>query len=275
MRPQQAEPLAVAGGYSHRVAGGAAGVDFVASQDRGFPHVGQRGLDVGVRQADQILAGGAVCVQSRQALLHIAAVPFEMPRRQRLDGGAVFALEVAAGGQMIGQALAPIKCPSLERGQELTLVNDSVLKCDQSHEEMAVGGDGSHETSLQASEAACLRSIPRDGSLRAALGPHRMDYLTTGRRSQPPGQIVLSVHLAGPSRRLIDPAMGGRPREGAMSGLPRSMAGISGPAFGVVRFNEPPFLPLARFGPYVAKLVMWRRSECPWIRRTRPGSDAT
>jgi len=34
----------------------------------------------------------------------------------------------------------------------------------------------------------------------------------------PPGQIVLSVHLAGPSRRLIDPAMGERPREGAMSG---------------------------------------------------------
>jgi hypothetical protein len=30
-----------------------------------------------------------------------------------------------------------------------------------------------------------LRSIPRDGSLRAAVGPHRMDYLTTGRRSQP------------------------------------------------------------------------------------------
>ncbi len=36
----------------------------------------------------------------------------------------------------------------------------------------------------------------------------------SGRR----GQIVLSVHLAGRSRRLIDPAMGGRPREGAMSG---------------------------------------------------------
>jgi hypothetical protein len=31
----------------------------------------------------------------------------------------------------------------------------------------------------------------------------------------------------------------------------------------------------ARFGPYVVKLVMWRRSECPSIRRTRPGSDAT
>ncbi len=160
-------------------------LNFVASQDRGFPHVGQRGLDVGVRQAAQTRAGGAVCVQSRQALLHIAAVPFEMPRRQRLDGGAVFALEVAAGGQMIGQALAPIKCPSLERGQELTLVNNSVLKCDQSHEEMAVGGDGSHETSLQASEAACFASIPRDGSLRAAVGPHRLDYLTTGRRIQP------------------------------------------------------------------------------------------
>jgi hypothetical protein len=30
-----------------------------------------------------------------------------------------------------------------------------------------------------------LRSIPSDGSLRAAVGPHGMDYLTTGRRSQP------------------------------------------------------------------------------------------
>jgi hypothetical protein len=37
----------------------------------------------------------------------------------------------------------------------------------------------------------------------------------------PSGQIVLSAHLAGPSRPLIDPLMGRRVRERAKSGRPR------------------------------------------------------
>jgi hypothetical protein len=158
-----------------------------------------------------------------------------MPRRQRLDDGPVFAVEVAARDQLVGQALCPIERPGLERGQELTLVNDSVLKCDQSHEEMVVSGDG--------------HGVAPNGGSRSGAGPGlgaRPRYrVASGRLSQvghafasardhspltthqaitavsPSGHVVLSAHLDGPSRRLIDAAIGRRLREGAKSGQPR------------------------------------------------------
>ena len=73
----------------------------------------------------------------------------------------------------------------MERGHELRLLYEAVLKREQSEEEMAVGCDSSHRTSLHASEAARLRSIPGNGFPRAAGAPHWIDYLTTDHRSQP------------------------------------------------------------------------------------------
>ena len=63
----------------------------------------------------------------------------------------------------------------LEGCDEGALVNHAILKREQSEEEMAVCCDGSHWTFLQAWEAARLRSIPRDGSVRAAVVPYQME----------------------------------------------------------------------------------------------------
>ena len=51
--------------------------------------------------------------------------------------------QVAAGVQVVGQAPGLVAGPGLEGGDELALVDQAVLKREQSEEEMAVGG-GSH-----------------------------------------------------------------------------------------------------------------------------------
>ncbi len=133
---------------------------------------GERRLDLGLAQLRQAGAGGAVGGHDGQALLDVAAVPCEMPRRQRLDGGAVFVVQVAACLQMVGQAPGLVAGPCLEGGHELALVDQAVLEREQSEEEMAVGG-GSHGTA------------PNSGG-RSGAGPslgagpgitsHRADY---------------------------------------------------------------------------------------------------
>jgi hypothetical protein len=52
--------------------------------------------------------------------------------------------------------------PGAEGGDELALVDQAVLQCEQSEEEMAVGGDGGHGASL-----------PGAGHGRCAVGPRR------------------------------------------------------------------------------------------------------
>jgi len=54
--------------------------------------------------------------------------------------------QLASGFQVVGQALGFVERPSLEGEHELPLVNNPVLECEQSKEEMAVVVDSPCES---------------------------------------------------------------------------------------------------------------------------------
>ena len=83
MRPQDAEPLAVAGGRADGVAW-PCGRRRRLRSSRGRRHVPERRLDVWVAQAGQALARGPAGGNGSQALLDIAAVLLEVQLDQRL-----------------------------------------------------------------------------------------------------------------------------------------------------------------------------------------------
>jgi hypothetical protein len=61
-----------------------------------------------------------------------------MASHQSLDGRAIVRVQLAAGLQMVSQALRVIERPRLEGGHKLALVDQTVLKREQSEKEMAV-----------------------------------------------------------------------------------------------------------------------------------------
>ena len=69
-------------------------------------------------------------------------MPLDVPVHQSLDGRTIKSVEVAAGFLVLGQALRLVAGPGLERGDELAVVDQPVLKREQSEQEMAVGGGG-------------------------------------------------------------------------------------------------------------------------------------
>ena len=95
----------------------------------------------------------------------VAAVLLEVAGHQRLDGGPVLRVEVAAGEEVLGQRACPVAGPGLEGGDEGALVDQSVLKREQSEQEMAVGGGGHGVVSIVVGRAGAgpgLRGRPRD-----------------------------------------------------------------------------------------------------------------
>ena len=104
--------------------------------------MGERRLDLGVAEPGQALAGRPAGGDGGQALLDVAAVLLEVQGDDRFEAGAGVGVEVAAGDEVVGQAPGLVAGPGLEGGDELALVDQAVLKREQSEEEMAVGGGG-------------------------------------------------------------------------------------------------------------------------------------
>ena len=104
--------------------------------------VAERRLDLRVAEPRQALARRLAGRNRGQALLHVAAVGFQVNLGQRLQQRPLGAGQVAAGFQVVGQAPGLVERPGLEGGHELALVDEPVLKREQSEEEMAVGGGG-------------------------------------------------------------------------------------------------------------------------------------
>ena len=50
--------------------------------------------------------------------------------------------------QVVGQRPALVAGPGLEGGDELPLVDHAVLECEQTEEQVAIGGDGGHGAAL-------------------------------------------------------------------------------------------------------------------------------
>ena len=92
MRPQDAEPLAIAGGSTQGEPGGAVGVVVIVSIDLGGPAVlghcdpGECRLDLGLAQVRQARTSRSVGGDGGQALLDVAPMGFDVDRRECLEG---------------------------------------------------------------------------------------------------------------------------------------------------------------------------------------------
>ena len=139
--PQDAEPLAVGSGRAHGVAGGAVGI--AVAIGRGGIESRQGGVDDGVTDPRQVLAGGAAGGDRRQAPLGVAAMRLQVQRDHRLDDGAAVGVQLAVDDQVVGQGPGPVAGPGLEGGEKGALVDQPVPKRERSENEMAVCG-GSH-----------------------------------------------------------------------------------------------------------------------------------
>ena len=89
VRPEQAEPLAIAGRPADRQTAGAVGVVIIVGLGGvavlGPCDPGERGLDLGLAQLGQAGAGGSVGGDGGQAFLHVATVRFQMNLGQRIQ----------------------------------------------------------------------------------------------------------------------------------------------------------------------------------------------
>ena len=114
-------------------------------------------------------------------------------------------VEVTPGDELVRQAPGLVQGPGLKREYELALVDQAILKREQSEEEMAVGG-GSHGVVPivvgRAGAGAGLRGRPRDQVASGRYRRYAMPLHT--RRGLPPDSHVESVGLddAGTRRRL-------------------------------------------------------------------------
>jgi hypothetical protein len=59
-------------------------------------------------------------------------VRLDVHGRQGVDRGSLGAIEVPQRDQVIGKGSPPVAGPGLECGHELALVDDPVLRCEQS-----------------------------------------------------------------------------------------------------------------------------------------------
>jgi hypothetical protein len=160
VRAQDAEPLAVAAGRADGVGGGSVVVGrldgFVARAE-----TAQRRVEVRIGDPGQALACGMAGRDRGEAPLEVAAVFLQVPVHQRVQSVAVVVVvEAAAGEEEVGQSALPITGPGLKVGDELALVDQAVLKCEQTEEEMAA--DGGHGwASWTPLEGRRKRNVPR------------------------------------------------------------------------------------------------------------------
>ena len=143
VRPQHAEPLAVAGGRADRVTGGAVDV-LRTALGRARAELGDGGADVGIAELGEALTGGAAGGDGGETPFHVAAVLLDVASHQGIDGGSVVGIEVAATDEVVGEGAGLVERPGLEGGHELDLVDQPVLECEQSEQQVAVGGDAGH-----------------------------------------------------------------------------------------------------------------------------------
>jgi hypothetical protein len=90
------------------------------------------------------------------------------------EAGAGVGVEVTPGDELVGQAPGLVGGPVLEGGDQGAVVDQPVLKREQSEEEMAVGGGG---------HAMAPKSGGRWGAGRGLRGRPR-DQVASGRLSQ-------------------------------------------------------------------------------------------
>jgi hypothetical protein len=140
VRSQDAEPLAIGRDGPDRITGRAV----VVVLGRRRAEVGQGAADIGIVDASQALAGRTARRDRGETPFHLTAVLLDVACHQGIDSGSVVGIEVAATNEVVGQGAGLVERPGLERGHELALVNQPVLKRKQAEEQAAVSGEGGH-----------------------------------------------------------------------------------------------------------------------------------
>ena len=157
-------------------------------------------LDIRVAERGQAFAGRLAGRDGGEALLDVAAVLLEVQRRRSPRGQlAGSASRSPRAIEVVGQAPGLVAGPGLEGGHELALVDQAVLQCEQSEEEIAIGGDGG----IGNLRSARPRSDIGRRQRRRQGASHRSHYRTTSRgiHSRPagsdrPGRDCASTELA-------------------------------------------------------------------------------
>jgi hypothetical protein len=172
---EDAEPLAVAGGGADGVGAGAVGAAVVG---RARAHVMEGGVDRGVAQPRQALAGRTAGGERGQALLGVIAVELQVRRDQPLQEAAVGDVEGALFDQDVGQGPVLGEGPGPEGGDQLRLVDHPVLEREQPEQEVVrgVGAAGHGGDSGPGS----------GGGVRSQGQPAPPDGIAAG----PPGMII-------------------------------------------------------------------------------------
>ncbi len=106
----------------------------------------ERRLEIRVAQTRQAFLRRFARGDQREALLKVAVVGLKMCRHQPVQKLASGAAQVAAGFEMIGQPASFVERPGLKGGDKLNLIDESVLKGEQSEQQMSVRGAGHRES---------------------------------------------------------------------------------------------------------------------------------
>ena len=101
----------------------------------------ERPLDIRVAEPGQTFAGRLAGRHSGEAFFDVAVL-LDVQGDDRVEAGAGVGVQVTPGDELVGQALGLVAGPGLEGGDELALVDQPVLKSEQSEQEMAVRGGG-------------------------------------------------------------------------------------------------------------------------------------
>jgi hypothetical protein len=160
VRPEDTEPLAVAGGRAHGIRGGAVGVGLAILLGRSGSDMTQGALDVGVAELSQALSSRTADRDGRQTLLDVTVLR-DVEVRHSLDDGPLRTGQMTEGDEMFGKGADLVEGPGLEGGHELGLVDQPVLQGEQSEQKVAVGGDGGHGASLPGLRYSSRASGPR------------------------------------------------------------------------------------------------------------------
>jgi hypothetical protein len=131
---------------------------------RGRAEAGQGAAEVGVAHPGQAFARRAPGGKGGQALLGVAVL-LEVQTDHGLDARPLVGVEVAAGGEVLGQGPGLVAGPSLEGGDEVALVDQADLEGDQAEEQVAVGGEDGHGACLRGAGGGDVCSAPDVGGV--------------------------------------------------------------------------------------------------------------
>ena len=161
---------------------------------RARAELGDGGADVGIAEPGEALAGGAAGGDGGETPFHVAAVLLDVASHQGIDGGSVVGIEVAATDEVVGEGAGLVERPGLEGGDELDLVDQPVLECKQSEQQVAVGGDA----------AMGMLRAARPPPTRPATAP------APGRGGRRTSRIIAQDSVASISAEPVTIAPGGR-----------------------------------------------------------------